>query len=200
MNDDDDLRERLRHADPAASLPPAAPDQVRQLTEEVMSRNHTRRWALPVAAALVLLAGGTAWAMTRPAPVEVPTAIATERPDSTGRTDLTDKTVTLTANGAAAKCIEPTADRLSEISDFAFEGTVGKVENDVVTLDVTKVFRGDPATTVQVEQSADHSEANEKFAVGKSYLVAAAEGRVLICGYTGPTDGFGLRDLYEAAF
>ncbi|WP_430790679.1 hypothetical protein [Actinoplanes sp. G11-F43] len=192
MNDDDDLRELLRRADPAAALAPAAPDHVRQLTEEAMSRTHTRRWALPVAAAaLVLVAGGAAWALNRPAAEVVPPAIGAASPAPA---------VWLTTAGVLAKCVEPTASRLSEISDFAFEGAVDSVEKDVVTLKVTTVFRGDKTESVQVEQSADHSEANARFEVGESYLVASAEGRVLICGYTGPADAFGLRDLYEEAF
>lgn len=125
--------------------------------------------------------------MTRPEPVEVTPAIG--------------YTVALTSNDVAAKCVEPTASRLSEISDFAIEGTVNTVAGNVVTLDVTRVFRGEQAaTSVQVEQAADHSEANDKFEVGKSYLVASGKGEVLICGYTGPTDRLGLRDLYEEAF
>lgn len=186
MTDDDDLRERLRRADPAATLASAAPDQVRQLTEETMSRTVTRRWALPVAAALVLLAGGAAWAMTRQEPIEVSPAVG--------------RTVALTSNDVAAKCVAPTATRLSEISDFAVEGTVSTVAGDIVTLNVTRVFRGEPATSVEVQQSADHSEANDKFETGKSYLIAASDGEVLICGYTGSADRLGLRGLYEEAF
>ncbi|HWS36202.1 MAG TPA: hypothetical protein VN408_26135 [Actinoplanes sp.] len=188
MTDDDDLRELLRRADPAATLAPAAPDQVRHLTEEAMSRTHTRRWALPVAAALVLLAGGAAWAMTHPTPPEVPQAIGTVAP-----------TVTLDATDAPASCVGPDPSWLSERSDFAFEGTVSKVDADRVTLTVTTVFRGQQAADVQVALSGSHSYGNDRFEVGKSYLVASADGTVLICS-SGLVDGFGLRKLYEEAF
>lgn len=202
MTDDDDLRERLRRADPAAALAPAAPDQVRQLTEEVMSRSHTRRWALPVAAALVLLAGGAAWAMTRPTPAEP--IVSAPLPPSATAASAAGSAVRLTTSGIMAKCVEPTASRLSEISDFAFAGTVGKIDDGLVTLDVTRVFRGEPATRVQVEQQSDAiSEqmlGSGTFEPGKDYLVAANDGEILICGYSGEADSIGLRDLYEAAF
>ncbi|GAA4941259.1 hypothetical protein [Actinoplanes utahensis] len=192
MTDDDDLRARLRRADPAAALEPAAPEQVSRLVEETMSRTHTRRWALPVAAALVLVAAGTAWAMTRPsepAPV-VKTTQALE--------------AELTASGVSAKCREPEAGRLSEISDFAFEGTVTRIDGGTVHLDVTELFRGDRRTTsARVAQTGETSEqmlGSGTFEQGKKYLVASTKGTVLICGYSGEADAVGLRELYEAAF
>lgn len=192
MTDDDDLRDRLRHADPAATLAPAAPEQVAHLVEEAMSRT-TRRWVLPVAAALVLIAGGTAWAVTRqPERTPTPPPVAQPAP-----------AVRLTASGIAAKCREPEAARLAESADFAFEGTVSGITAGVVTLGVTHVFRGAPTESVQVSQAPDISEqmlGSGTFETGRNYLVAASEGTVLICGYSGEADSIGLRELYDAAF
>ncbi|BEL08534.1 hypothetical protein Q0Z83_067250 [Actinoplanes sichuanensis] len=198
MTDDDDLRARLRRADPAAALEPASPAQVAHLVEETMSRN-TRRWALPVAAALVLLVGGAAWAATRPSapqPVAAPASSASAPAATAG-------SVVLFTTGMQAKCREPEATRLAESADFAFEGTVQKIENGRVTLAVARVFRGSTVGQVEVAQEGESSETmlgSGKFEMGRDYLVSAAEGSVLICGYSGEADSIGLRELYEAAF
>ncbi|MEU4619669.1 hypothetical protein AB0G04_06790 [Actinoplanes sp. NPDC023801] len=193
---DDDLRARLRHADPAASLEPASPDQVVHLVEEAMSGT-TRRWTLPVAAALVLIAGGAAWAVTRPAPREpVPPPVAAASAPVPG-------VVVLTATGMQAKCREPEPQRLAESADFAFAGTVRTIEDGRVTLTVSRVFRGEVVGSVQVAQKGESSEqmlGSGKFEMGREYLVAAADHTVMICGYSGESDSVGLRDLYEAAF
>jgi hypothetical protein len=192
VTDDDELRARLRHADPAASLEPASPDQVAHLVEEAMSRK-TRTWVLPVAAALVLIAGGTAWAVTRP-DTPVPPA-----PTPAGPARI----VELTATGVQAKCREPEPQQLAESADFAFEGTVQLIENGRVMLTATRVFRGEAANDVVVSQAGESSEqmlGSGKFETGKSYLVSAADGSVLICGYSGEADSPGLRELFEAAF
>ena len=80
--------------------------------------------------------------------------------------------------------------------------------DDVVTLEVTHVFRGDPGTTVEIEQpdlSAGDFSAFE-FAVGQDYLIAASDSDpatpnldVALCGLSGPTSPE-LRAVYEAAF
>jgi hypothetical protein len=190
---DDDLRARLRRADPAASLEPASPDQVAHLVEEAMSRK-TRRWALPVAAALVLIAGGTAWALTRP---DAPVTTAVPTPAGPA------KIVELAATGVQAKCREPEPQRLAESADFAFEGTVKLIENGRVRLTATRVFRGETVAEVVVKQAGESSEqmlGSGKFEIGKSYLVSAAGGSMLICGYSGEVESPGLRELFEAAF
>jgi hypothetical protein len=196
VTDDDDLRARLGRADPAASLAPASPAQVAHLVEEAMSSS-TKKWALPVAAALVLIAGGAAWAVTRPSAPEGDLPSAAPTPSATAAV------VELTATGVQAKCREPQPQQLAASADFAFEGTVLTVANDRVTLTVSKVFRGASATTVEVAQAGETSETmlgSGKFETGKEYLVSSADGGILICGYSGEAGSIGLRDLYEAAF
>jgi hypothetical protein len=190
VTDDDDLRARMRHADPAASLEPASPDQVAHLVEEAMSRK-TRTWALPVAAALALIAAGIAWTVTRP---DTPSPALQPVPATV---------VALTVTGAQAKCVEPKAAELAKSADFAFEGTVQKIENGRVRLAASQVFRGGPATEVEVSQADGSSEqmlGSGRFETGESYLVSAADGNVIICGYSGEADSPGLRELFEAAF
>lgn len=197
MTDDDDLLARLRRADPAAALAPVSPSQVAHLVEEAMSRK-TRTWVLPVAAALVLIAGGTAWAVTRPDAVVVsPMPALSPAP--------ADPTVRLTAGGdeGQARCARPEPEHLAERAGFAFEGTVSRIEDDVVTLTVSHVFRGPRAGTVEVTQP-DESTAKliltTRFRTGSQYLIASADGDVMDCGYSGESGKPGLRELYEAAF
>ncbi|MFD0516871.1 hypothetical protein [Paractinoplanes durhamensis] len=76
-------------------------------------------------------------------------------------------------------------------------------KNDVVTLSVSKVYKGTQTTLVQVDQAPNTSETmlgSGTFEVGKSYLVAANEGTIMICGYSGESDIPGLLDLFEQAF
>ncbi|MEV6343141.1 hypothetical protein [Actinoplanes sp. NPDC051851] len=190
---DDDLRTRLRAADPAASLPPMAPQQLDRLLEETMSTTSFpwRRVAL-IAAAFVLLAGA-GLLFLRPA---TPTTEVLPVPSAV--------TVDLTATGARAKCVEPTAEVLRDSADFAFAGTVTGIDGTVVTLQVSKVYLGATAAQVRVTQedggASDTMLGSGTFETGKEYLVAAAQGSILICGYSGEADAVGLRALYEAAF
>ena len=198
---DDDLRARLRHADPAASLPPAAPAHLRSLVEDTMTTATVAarpRYAVPAAAALVLLAAAAAgWLLPRPP----------QDPSGSGTVVAAPSTpaavVRLTATGARAKCVEPTSGVLAATADFAFAGTVTGVAGDVVTLRVTRVHRGAAAGTVEVAQQGETSESlmgSGRFEIGEDYLVASSEGTVLICGYSGEAGTPGLTGLYDRAF
>lgn len=194
---DDDLRSRLRRADPAAGLAPLAPDRVSRLVENTMTPTTTaapgRKAPLLTlaAAALVLIAAVGGWLLLRPQ-------------DSTPTTPVAAPTVTdITAPGIAAKCAEPTADRLTSSADFAFAGTVTAVDAGTVTLKVTKVYHGAAADRVRVAQTGDASETmlgSGKFETGKDYLVSSAQGRMLICGYSGEASSPGLAQMYDAAW
>jgi len=196
MTEDDDLRSRLRRADPAASLAPLAPDQTSRLLEETMtttvsprvSTGRGRRFAVLVAAALVLLAGGgTSWLLTR-SEVGKPSAVV----------------VSLSmADGAPRKCVPPTVEVLAGGADFAFAGTVTGIAGDVVTLSVTHIYKGAEADEVRVAQTPGSSEqmlGSGRFETGQKYLIASSAGGVLTCGYSGEADSLGLQDLYENAF
>ncbi|MEU4236245.1 hypothetical protein [Actinoplanes sp. NPDC026619] len=201
---DDDLRDRLRRTDPAASLTPLPPDRVSRLLEESMSAvvaAPPRRLRLPVlaaAAAAVLLLAGAGWLIFRPRPAEAPsTSAIASSPAATVRLTAPD-------GGHAAKCREPQPSQLASSADFAFAGTVTGIDaTNVVTLAVTRVYRGTRAALVQVDQQPGTSETlmgSGKFEPGKNYLVAANQGTVMICGYSGEADAEGLLSLYEKAF
>ncbi|GIM90833.1 hypothetical protein [Paractinoplanes toevensis] len=199
---DDDLRTRLRRTDPAASLAPLPPGQVSRLLEETMTAGVATLPArrrllllLPVlaAAAAVLLLAGAGWLIFRPSD---PVAILPQALPSAAPVRLT------AAPGGNAKCREPQAAMLAANADYAFAGTVTTV-GDLVTLRVSKVYRGPATTTVQVEKQPGSSETvmgSGTFEVGKGYLIAANEGTLLVCGYSGEADTPGLLSLYEQAF
>ncbi|WP_033346168.1 hypothetical protein [Catenuloplanes japonicus] len=187
MTDDDDLRARLRDADPAAGLPPLPPARIDRLMEETMAATTTNRRPvlLAAAAALALVVAGAGiagWVLNRPAETS---------------------TTTITAAGVRAKCVEPTAATLAERADFAFAGTVTAVTGDVVTLHVTRVYRGEPVTEVEVAQTGGASETllgSGAFETGRDYLVSSAAGAMLICGYSGESTTPGLPEMFDAAF
>jgi hypothetical protein len=202
MTDDDDLRARLRGADPAAGLPPPPPGTIDRLMEETMSRTEVTTvprhlpTMLAAAAALVLVAAGAAgWLLTRPGDTPgAPSAAASTAPAGTVR---------ITAAGASAKCVEPTAPTLAERADLAFAGTVSAVNGDVVTVRVTEVFRGAAAGEVEIAQTSGASEqllGTGGFETGRDYLVSSSAGTMLICGYSGEATTPGLRTMFETAF
>lgn len=202
---DDDLRDRMRHADPAASLAPLPPDRVARLLEETVSTAPPhRRPLLPAlaAAAAVLLLAGVGWLILRPRPEPTVEPVA-KSPASAESTSTAPAEVRLTApDGSAAKCRPPRADFLRSTADFAFAGTVTGIDA-MVTLKVTKVYEGAPATTVRIDPPPDTSETmmgSGRFETGKNYLIAASEGQVMICGYSGEADAPGLLDLFDQAF
>jgi hypothetical protein len=190
---DDDLRARIREADPAASMAAASPDEVRLLLEKTMTTmpettttttaagGRRRNYAL-AAAALVLVVAGAGWALTRPE----------------------ESTVRLTGPAPiAAKCVEPSAERLAASADLAFAGTVTALTATTVTMDVTHVYKGAGADRAEVTQTGETSEqlmGSGKFETGKDYLVASSAGAVMICGYSGEAATPGLREMYEQAF
>ncbi|WP_045748001.1 hypothetical protein [Actinoplanes rectilineatus] len=193
---DDDLRGRLRRTDPAASLPPIAPDRAARLLEEIMTtetpaRPSAGRWGLAAAALVLIAGGGATWALTRPeAPVTAPAITAVEN-------------LSLAGDGATSKCAEPTAEVLAAEADFVFAGTVTAVVDGQVTLGVDRIYHGKTVQEVRVAQAGDASEqmmGSGRFETGGRYLVAAAAGTVMICGYSGEASTPGLADLYEKAF
>jgi hypothetical protein len=201
---DDDLRTRMRRADPAASLPPIAPDDVSRLIGETMTTTAPAhvpsRWQMAAAAAFVLVVAGLGWFLTRPQPqppVAQPPVAARPVPSSGPAT-----TIGL-PGGTAAKCRPPAAKFLAGNADFAVAGRVTGISRDIVTLAVTKVYKGANFAEVRVLQEGQSSEqmlGSGRFEVGHDYLVASAQGNVLICGYSGEAGSPGLAELYEAAF
>ena len=198
MHDDDRaLRDQLRAADPARSLPPASPTWLDHRMEQIMTdhspatvtptvpRRASRRW-MPV----VGVAAGLAIAAAIVVPLVVggpePTVEALQPP--------------LGGDLASGSCLrlEPATVAAQE---QAFAATVLQIQGDTVLLEVTERFAGDVADRVAVTQvdaiTSDFS--GVPFEVGQSYLVGAVDGTISGCGVTG-ADSAELRAVYDAAF
>jgi len=208
---DDELFDRLRAADPAASLPPADPDRVARFLEEAMTDDtltesretgtHHRSpltW-LVAAAAAVLIAGAGAGAFAL-----LNTGDDTTPPTAGGEPTAPESTVTeLTMPGATAgRCMVPNAGLLSQAA-YAVDAEAISVADGVVTLDATEWYAGNPTDQVEVDQSSADMQAligATEFEEGQRYLVAGTEGgQVMVCGFSGAyTDT--LAALYSEAF
>ena len=158
----------------------------------------SRRVLLVAAVIAVVAAVSVGWALTRPERSNAPQATA-----SASATAGTGQITMLTLTAVRAKCREPEPALLAQAADFAFAGTVTGISGNVVSLHVTRVYQGAAADSVEVAQTGDSSETmlgSGKFETGKAYLVAAAQGAVMICGYSGEADLPGLSELYAKAF
>lgn len=210
-DDDPELRDRLRAADPASSLPPADPTRVTRLLEDTMNSateddvlttesretgTHDRSpltW-LVAAAAVVLIAGVALFGFLNhdSGNHKVPAA--------GGSPTVTE----LRAPGPAAyqaRCMVPTAETLSR-QGVAFDGTVSDIAGGLVTLKATHFYAGDPTELVKVEAPDVDMRAliqAVKFEDGKRYLVSATDGEVSICGLSAPWSQR-LAGLYAQAF
>lgn len=217
---DDDLRARLRAADPASALPPAAPDGVARLLEETMSNDvlaETRdsgtrgrgplTW-LVAAAAAVVIAGAGAFAVLGndgddPVPSADPSSAADPSAGAEAPSGAEAPVTELTAPAAVpARCMVPTAEAMAD-NPVAFDGTVESVEGDLVTLVPTTWYAGDATDLVTVEAPPGGMTTllvSVEFREGERYLVTAADGgEVMVCGFSAPYSSF-LAGVYAEAF
>jgi hypothetical protein len=204
---DEELLERLRSRDPAASLPPADAARVARLLEDAMShdldsrgtdRTHAdprRRtpltWLVAAAAVLVIAGVGAFALLGGEDPPSVPTA---EEPAPT--------VLELSARPpSAAKCAAPTAELLA-LQEIGFDGTVTSITDGLVTLEVGHWYRGGDADQVTVGAPPEDLQAlllAADFQEGQRYLVSASEGFVSVCGFTAAYSD-DLAALYAEAF
>lgn len=215
MNEDE-MRDRLYRADPAASLPPADPGATARLLEDTMSHDpeappvdetrathHRHRSTLTwlvAAAAVVLITGVGAFGLmnrgddTDDVPSVDKSSDTEPEPDST----LTR----LSVDGATeGRCMVPNAELLRSQS-LAFDGTVESLTDGVATLAPTEFFAGDPTDLVAVAAPGEELQAllgAVDFREGERYLVSATDGRVTLCGFTAPYSSQ-LASLYAEAF
>lgn len=211
MNDDE-LRAALRGADPAAGLPPADPARVADLLEAAVSTTRPT----PDVTAGAAEAGGRAadagarrrrpWvvalavaaAAAAVAAVAVPVIRSQEAPGA-----VTTLTVT-NVDPLTASCL-PVADILGDPrTQTAFSARVTAVDGDRVSLDVGRVFRGEPGDRVVIDAPPADAQAAATiggfpFEVGADYLVTATDGVVAVCGASGPATPE-LRAEYDRAF
>lgn len=206
---DDDLRARLRAADPAASLPTADPDRAARLLEATMTDLHTDEsrtdgthhrspltW-LVAAAAVALIAAGIGFAIAnRNDTNDAGTNTAGDAPAPT-------QTVTplRVGDAPAGRCLPPNANTIGR-ADVAFDGVVTSISGGVVTLDPSRFYTGDATDLVTVRAPSQDLQAllaAVRFEESGRYLVSAVDGQVTLCAMSA-TYSPALAQLYEQAF
>ena len=93
------------------------------------------------------------------------------------------------------------ADTLAKAED-AFDGEVVDVSGSTVTIAVSEWFAGDEEATqvrLDVGRAPSALEGHFDFEEGRRYLVAANDGTVLVCGFSGPFSA-DLERVYQDAF
>ncbi len=205
----DDLRARLRAADPAASLPPVGSDRVRELLEATMNDDdHTarapeaarrRRWPVVAAAAAALVLGGLAVGIAATGGEDTGPAVSADDASSeapadpgaspdTGGDDLTTLALEAAAPPPNLRCRRVTDDALAGM-ETAFAGTVTDVEGETVTFEVERWYAGGDVDVVEVlnpEGLAAALEGPPDFEPGQRFLITASEGQVTGCGFSAP--------------
>ncbi len=220
-DEDEELRTLLRAADPAQDLPPLRGEQRdRALREATAARRRSPLVLLAAAAAALVVgagvvtgvvlatgpdragetAGGTAVGSATDAPAGPGSATgsATGEPGGTAEPGVR---LSVPDQAGTARCMVPSAAVLDN-QDVAFAGTVTAVDDDTVTLEVTRWFRGPGAAEVEVaavEPELRRLLLAPEFVEGRDYLVSADDRTVSLCGFTGE-DAPGLRRLYADAF
>lgn len=208
---DDEHDGRLRAADPASSLPPAAPDRVARLLEETMSNDALTEsretgprgrgpltWLVAAAAAVVIAGAGIFAVLEGGDDAQFPSA----DPEPTAGTQLSVTELTAPAPRSSPRCMVPDAGSLATMPT-AFDGTVQSIEGDNVTLVPTHWYAGDPTDLVIVEAPSEALRqllVTVEFEDGRRYLVAANDsGEVAVCGFSAPyTEEFA--ETYAEAF
>jgi hypothetical protein len=107
----------------------------------------------------------------------------------------------LTIEAPQGRCLAPDATTLAQ-AQLAFSGPVVSVNDGVITLQPTTWYAGTHTTQVTVQQ-ADAGSSNligaVEFRQGEDYYVAANNGAVMVCGFSGEKSS-DLATLYQEAF
>lgn len=200
---DDRLRQRLAATDPVRAAGAADPSTA-EIRERIMTTlehdpdtsdggapartRSAKAWLAAAAAAVVLVAGGVVAAVSLaggPSDQPGPAALRLEVP----------------AGDIAGSCIQFDVAFLRDMP-VAFAGTVTSVDSDTVTLDVDRWYAGGTADRVILRVPGGESSAaliGLDLVDGEDYLVAATDGTVNGCGFSGPATPE-LRQAYEQAF
>ena len=225
---DEDLRALLAAADPAAALPPADPSGMARLMEDLMSehtdprldtttenradhlRHRSRLTWVVAAAAAVVIVGGIAVAVSGGGDSGPGTA-GSDVVDSSSGAGTTSESgesvsvteLTLGGDAPATRCLAPdSAPQVVAAQTLVVDAVVESISGGVVTLAPTTFYTGEATDLVTVSEPSGDLQAllsGVDFAEGGRYLVSATEGRVTLCGFSGPYSE-SLADVYERAF
>lgn len=151
-------------------------------------------WLVAVAGLLVI-AGAALYALLGQGSDE------NETPSGTPSGADLSSAVELVAEPPTERCMLPNVGVLRQ-QDLAFDGVVRSVAGGDATLVATRFYAGDEADVVVVKAPGGDLQAllaAVDFREGQRYLVSATDGRVTVCGFSGPyTDE--LAQLYAKAF
>jgi hypothetical protein len=178
----DELLQRLQAADPAAQHSQSA-SWIPDLLEATMSTpletpaetsHRRRRWVAPAAAAVVLVASVTTFAIV---------GRGDDRPAQKATTSIT---LAIPATGTTMTSCIPFSVGILKDMPVAFSGTVGEVTGGTLTLEVDHWYRGGTADTVKLNHydASTVSIAGIEFSQGQRYLITATNGTVNFCGYS----------------
>lgn len=202
MNDDEGpdgaeamLLQRMQTADPARTFHPAdswMPDlmEAAMSTTPVESKSSLRRWAPAIAAAAsVAVLGGTAYAV-----------LGGSDPAGSPGSTVTMLAMPAGSGTSMNSCLPFDAQYLRDMP-VALSGTATKVGDDGVTLDVDRWYAGGDADVVRLANYDVSTVSLDGFLFepGSRYLIAATEGTVNLCGFSGPWSQ-DLADAYDEAF
>ena len=139
----------------------------------------TLTWTIAVIVVL-LIAGVVAFGLAQGGsdePDAVPSA-----PESS------DTSTELVVTGGTERCMVPNAEVLSR-QTLAFDGVVRSITRGQATLEPSRFYAGAATDVVVVKTPDDDLRAllaAVKFREGERYLVSATDGRVTLCGFSGP--------------
>ena len=128
-------------------------------------------------------------------------ALLDENDDETAPTGGQGTVTKLTMAAPQGRCMAPDATTLAQ-AGVAFAGSVESVEGGMVTLQPSAWYAGDHTDLVTVEQRETGLRdlvGAVDFRPGRDYLVAATNGAVMVCGFSGE-ESSRLSSLYQQAF
>jgi len=122
----------------------------------------------------------------------------TDGPLTTGGKSTVTK---LTMSAAQGRCMAPDPTTLAQAA-VAFSGSVESVSDGLVTLRPSAWYAGDHTdlvTVKQIDTGMTDMVGTVDFRPGKDYFVAANDGTVMVCGFSGEKSS-ALDTLYQQAF
>ncbi|KQQ03637.1 MULTISPECIES: hypothetical protein [unclassified Rathayibacter] len=189
--DDDEVRWRMRSADPARGLAPLTAEELgahlAAATGDDTPRHTPTRRSRWMIAGVGALSAGAAASLLLPLAFGVGGGAAS--------------TLQLPSTGGPMDMCSPVDAAALEPAEVAFRAEATGIDQGVVTLRVVDRYAGQVADTLEVTQSPESAVdgAPITFEPGVDYLVAASGGVILTCGLSGP-DSPELESVYREAF
>jgi len=167
------------------------------------TRGRSRLTWLVAALTILVIAAALIWFLTRDGEEEGTDHDGINGGDATAVDPTVTRLELKAAPVPAGRCADPRANpALLGAAQVAFDGTVTEIKGRQVTLAPIEFFAGeatDQVIVAQVGRSLQDLVGAVEFEEGERYLVAATDGRVMLCGFSAEYNGK-LAALYELAF